>query len=247
MKKILLAVTLACSMTAFTKDKHLSEAVRNEFDNSFYAEFKGKAFSKMTNSKSLLVLLNTSGEDAYDKSFVLASRTSAKFEELTTEGLYIFIASSQKTVIFVDDAAEKITVIGLDNEESQEILNRLQKNESTAPFLSENRFLGYGLSYLQGSWSVEKIAETDYKSPFNVLSAGDLTGKMMYVAEEETSDNICSIGKCTSGGAGSNACDINDSLGPIKQTCSVKCNEGYYACCDSKTVRCYCCRINAVN
>lgn len=247
MKKIFLAATLACSMTAFSKDQHLSEAVRNEFSNSFYAEFSGKVFTRMTSSKSLLILINTTGEEAYDKSLVLTSQLPARFVDITKDEMDIFIVLSQKTVIFVDNAAEIITVIGLNNDETQGIVTRLKANSSTSPYISDNNFLAYGLSYLNGSWALEKIAASKYKSPFNALANGDRTGRMMLVVEEESGDNMCSIGKCTSGGAGSNSCQITEDLGPIRQTCNVTCNVGYYACCDSKTLRCYCCKINAVN
>lgn len=42
---------------------------------------------------------------------------------------------------------------------------------------------------------------------------------------------------CTSGGAGASECSIDEWT---QNGCSVKCRSGYYACCNSSTVRCFC-------
>jgi hypothetical protein len=245
MRNLLLAASMVISVGSFAKSGDLSEAIKIEFENSFYASFSGNTFSKMTNEQALVLLVNANAVDGeYNRAFVLTTESPAQFEEIGNRQMDVFIIAHQKTALLVDNESETITIVGLDNEDSWNVISRLEKNQVTAGHISQNKLLAFGMSYLEGAWVAEKFDGCTYKSPFNFLSVGDRMGVIKFIGEEESDGgNLCAKGKCTSGGAGSSSCDITDDLGPIGQKCHVVCNSGYYSCCNSKTVRCYCCKI----
>lgn len=237
MKKILFLCASFFYLNSLFAQNELATTIGNIFSNSFYLTFSGNLKTKMTNDKSLVIVVNSSGIDGqFDKAFVLTAESSASFNDFTSTNSNVFISSDQKSVIILNNDDQTIKVIGLDNSGTQSIKSSLQNNSTTSSHLSSKGFLSYGLSYLQGRWSNDSLSVSNYLNPFNYLASADMTGHMMVVIGDE-GGNDCT--KCTSGGTGSSSCSITEWPGV---GCSVTCNTGYYACCNSSTTKCYCCK-----
>jgi hypothetical protein len=90
---------------------------------------------------------------------------------------------------------------------------------------NETLINGYGLSHRSGNYSISLIE------------------KPTTVTDDLLLNGVSSVGKarkCDSGGAGSSECMTSaGALGGGSQ-CSVKCNKGYYSCCNDNVNECTC-------
>src|SRR5690242_16409083 len=100
MKKLLFLCASSFCLNPLFSQSELSTAIRNIFSNSFYLTFSGNLKTKMTNDKSLAIVVNSSGTDGqFDKAFVLAAESSVSFNDFNSSNSDVFINSDQKSVI----------------------------------------------------------------------------------------------------------------------------------------------------
>jgi hypothetical protein len=234
-------VMLLCGMLVRGQEE-LSVEVAAALGNKFYDEFTGHAVAKQTNERALVITIGTRNNNIHDKAFVVTAEEAAKFDNFEIDACKVYIAASQRTVVLVDEKGGTLYCIGLDTEESRKVLESLKASEKLAGTVPVT-FLGYGISYLTGGFDLRRMRESKDLDPFNYLGSGDLGGKMGRDPGTEVNggQNNCALSNCTSGGAGADDCSISEGA-LIPQDCSVKCKSGYFACCNSKVVRCYCCK-----
>jgi hypothetical protein len=227
----------------------LSKKIENAFSEKLFSKFSGKCFLKETTPNSFLLLINSRNSiDSYDKAFVVVSESNQTKPTIDEQSTYeFFIPLNKRFVIIYNQKTDKIFVAGLSDQAASDAIERFKSNENIKSALLNQDVLGYGLSYLNNTiWNISKIKESKYKTPYYTLDYANMTNKNAALAlappDDDTGGGVsCAQGTCTSGGAGSSSCSITES--PLNQECSVTCNSGYYACCVSSTVRCYCCKI----
>jgi hypothetical protein len=245
-KLFLLACFIAGSSNLFAQSE-LSNAVRQTFSNSFYATFAGNTKAKLTNDRSLVVTIGSdeNNMNEHQRAFLLTAESAPRYHEFESGDCEFFVTTNQTVAIIVNNADQTVSLIGLDNDETKAVKNLLEENALIASHFSGNNFFSYGISFIEGKWSLELLSKSKYKNPFNYLASGDLTGKFApeNLGEAGGGYVLCEQGSCTSGGAGSSTCSISEEYMGVKQACSVSCNTGYYACCNTKAVRCFCCKI----
>ncbi|RYF89045.1 MAG: hypothetical protein EOO03_06960 [Chitinophagaceae bacterium] len=226
----------------------LSQSIENAMGEKLYAKFSGRCFVKTPSSNSFLLLVNTNNSsDSYDKAIIVFSEGNQTKPSIDEQGIYeFFIPQHKRYIIVYNQKNDKIFIAGLTDQAAKESIDRFKSNATIKSALTNQDVLGYGLSYMSNTiWNMAKIKESQYKSPFNTLDYANMTNPQAATAlpppdEENLGDVSCAQGTCTSGGAGSSSCAIAEA--PFGQECSVTCNAGYYACCVSSSVRCYCCK-----
>lgn len=242
------ALSLLMFFQSCTAQK-LSQTIENALGEKVYARFSGNVFLKPTNAGSYLLLVNTTqSTDSYDKALVVFSETGQSKPGIDEQATYeFFIPDNKRFIVVYNQETDKIFIAGLTDEAARQSVERFKSNAGIHSALTNQDVLGYGLSYMSGTiWNMAKIKESRYKSPFNTLDYANMTDPQAAATlvppdEENGSSVSCAQGTCSSGGAGSSSCSITEA--PLGQTCTVTCNTGYYACCVSSTVRCYCCKI----
>lgn len=227
----------------------LSKSIVQAMNEPLYAQFTGTCFLKPTTDQSLLLLFNTKGSsDSYDRNLVLFSESAITAPVINEKATYeVLIPQSRRYLVLYEHGAERLTILGLSDEDASQKIKRFKENSSLTSRIQPGSRLGYGMSYMVGLWNKARVQESEYRQPFNTLDYSnsakpELAGKLLPVAMEGVTANLCAEGKCQSGGAGSNSCSITESF-PIEQQCTVNCNSGYYSCCNTTVMRCYCCRI----
>jgi hypothetical protein len=244
MKTLLFAFLLFLAAGAADGQSLTTRTVQDRYKETNYDLFEGKVKARQTNPRALVVSFSTSDPSAYDRAFVLTAEKDIVFENFSSEKAHAFIHVSQRFAVIVDDVTEQVYILGLDEEATAKELELLKSDQAIGSHVSGSDFLGFGMSYVTGSWKIESLEKCTYLNPFNYLGSGDLTGKAGYNAADELNggSGLCDKGVCTSGGAGSDNCEITEDYVGIHQTCKVTCKAGYYSCCVSKTTRCYCCK-----
>lgn len=248
--KLLLLSFLVATLFQSCIAQKLSQsiAIENAMGERLYAKFSGRCFVKTTGQNSYLLLVNTNNSsDSYDKAIIVFSEGNQTKPAIDEQDIYEFFIPNHKRYIIVNNPKNnKIFIAGLTDQAAKESIDRFKSNEIVKSALTNQDVLGYGLSYMSNTiWNMAKIKESKYKSPFNTLDYANMTNRQAATAlppaeEENLGDISCAQGACTSGGAGSSSCAITEA--PLGQECSVTCNSGYYACCVSSSVRCYCCK-----
>lgn len=104
--------------------------------------------------------------------------------------------------------------------------NNTIKTYTIADIKGDGVFNGFGLAHRVGKFILHDIQ--NQKSIFEIITV---------VGTNSTSRTL----NCHSGGTGSNSCSIESPI--IGGSCSVSCNEGYYACCDQSKNECGCVEI----
>ena len=227
--------------------QNLSGAIERSIGEELYLKFTGKLFVKETKENSLLLLCNTSLESPayFDKAFVIFSETSIPRSQFNTDDVFeIQVPESKRMAIIYNITTNKIYFIGLTNNIDQ--INTIKTNAGLAGAISNQDYLGYGLSFLNSKWDASKIKDGLYKYAFNLLDYAnienlDLAKNLPPVGDEKPGHKFCNKKVCSSGGTGSTSCSISEGM-PISQSCTVACNGGYYTCCDSLVARCFCCK-----
>lgn len=229
--------------------QNFSQSIENAIGGKLYAKFSGKAFVKSGNEDSYLLMINSNNSsDTYDKAIILFSENKIEKPIINSEeNLEFFIPDNRRYIIIYNKSLNKIISVGLSDQNAKDAVDKFKANFKEKSLLANNNISGYGLSYLTGFWNINKIKESKYNLPFNTLDYSNIANpnaaKNLPTPENEkfVAPGLCDIGQCTSGGAGSSSCSISEGF-PVEQSCTVTCNTGYYACCRSSDIRCYCCK-----
>lgn len=229
--------------------QNFSQSIENAIGEKLYSKFSGKGFVKPCTDESFLLMINSNNSsDTYDKAIILFSDSLIAKTKIINEGiLEFFIPENRRYIVIYNKTVNKISIIGLSDQNAIKAIDNFKVNLKEKSLLTNNDIFGYGLSYLTGFWNINKIKESKYKVPFYSLDYSNIANpeaaKKLPLPENENFDapGFCDIGQCTSGGAGSSSCSISESF-PVEQSCTVSCNSGYYACCRSSDMRCYCCK-----
>jgi hypothetical protein len=83
---------------------------------------------------------------------------------------------------------------------------------------------GYGLSFRKGNYTLISVENPTLISDLLLLNG----------------ERIAPATKCDSGGAGSSECSTDGGAAGFGASCSVKCNKGYYSCCNDNLNECRC-------
>lgn len=241
---------IICSMILFQScsSQKLSKSIEGAIGEKLYAKFTGRVFVKESSDNSSLLLINTNkSSENYDKAIVVFSDVKQSLPPIDETATYeFFIPENRRYIVIYNQKTEKISLAALTDKAAKELVDHFKSSPGIKDVLTKD-ILGYGLSYMSNTlWSSERIKESRYQSPFNTLDYANMTNPAASAAlvppdEENTGSVSCAQGVCSSGGAGSGSCSITEA--PLNQSCTVTCNSGYYACCVSSTVRCYCCKV----
>ena len=243
MKKFIFFLCFSTVILTSCIAQNLSKAIENSFGEKLYSKMNAKLFVKDVGTNYQLILIRTNGfvNDSYDRAIIIFSESALSKLPLNSNDDYeIQIPDSKKYLVIYNTTKNQISFVG--TSDMQNKIKIIKSNSNLTNAISNIDCLGYGMSYLTGSWNAQKIVENHYKIPFNSL---DFSRNINPVSPQmliEDPGVSCKEGTCTSGGAGSNSCSITE--GEV-MSCSVTCNTGYYACCVSSTTRCYCCKVQA--
>lgn len=243
----LLAISILLIFQSCTKQT-TREAVEKAINEKMYASFSGKVNIKETFENSYLILINTTNStDSYDKAIVVTSETPLIKPNISASDTYtFFIPENKRYIVIYNHNTTKISIIGLNDNLALQSISKFKSNSDILPSIENSETLGYGLSYLRGLWNMRKTEDSKYKNPFNILGCADMlkpdAPNNLPPIEDEENAKLCELGTCTSGGAGSTSCSISEPAPAMG--CTVSCSAGYYACCRSSDVRCFCCKIN---
>ncbi len=245
MKKNLLILLFLTTITLSSCiGQNLSKSIENSLGEKLYLKISGKLYLKQSSQNTILLLCRSTitSEENFDKAITIFSETSIlKLDISETDEYEIQIPESKKFAVLYNITKNKIYFIGTSDKKND--ITQIKQNSAISKAISESDYLGYGFSFMNGSWSTQKIKDSQFKQPFNTLDfANNQNTQLKTTPPIDDDDGVsCALGTCTSGGAGSSSCSITEA--PFNQSCTVTCNSGYYACCVSSTVRCYCCKI----
>jgi hypothetical protein len=196
----------------------------------------GNSLLKVTANNELMILQATNPKKPkeIDKIIIVAFEKNASIpiHDKNLEYTDLVFFSDKRSIALHSKVDNKIYLLGLDESESQHKIDLLKSNKNTKNALKEP-LLGYGISVLTGSWNLDKLMNNKYHSAFNQL---DYSSNIYSIVPPDDGGSGGSV-NCTSGGPGASECSIGEwpSI-----SCSVTCKSGYYACCDSKTTKCFC-------
>jgi hypothetical protein len=216
--------------------------------NTGTQHFSGKFFFPETRSNALLLFTKSkdakNGDGYFDKAFVLVSeKPLALIPAFSGSEMEITILKNKKILLLTNSMDGIVHLLATYDMESE--VNRVKIQLQKAGLQVGTVNYGYGISFLNGIWEKEKAMNSRFKQPFTILDDADvkLAKKIqdgrIQLNDADDDGNLCALGSCTSGGAGSTSCSITEP----GNGCEVSCTGGYYACCNSSTVRCYCCKI----
>jgi hypothetical protein len=188
----------------------------------------GETWARVNAQNELTILQSTDGEpQTAEKMFVLTLEGS---ENLPVEGKLgdsdvAFLPESNLFVLHTN-ANNSIYLFGLNDEKSREKIGLLKSNPRIRANIKAEVF-AHGISESSGSWE-QKAGQLD-------VSVSNFLLPKVGISPEEGGGSGGST--CTSGGTGSSSCSITEWT---QTTCSVTCGAGYYACCNSSSVKCTC-------
>ncbi len=110
----------------------------------------------------------------------------------------------------------------------------LSTNTSYQSILDDKVFFGYGLSIHEGSFDLNEFLIQNNKTVFDVILAQNerkLPLSDIKIMQEDPPKPPCD----------SNACSTSWMMFGVQYTCSVSCNDGFTARCDSYRCRCVAC------
>jgi len=167
--------------------------------------------------------------------------TKPAFSE--TDVVEIKIPESKKYMAIYNLTTNRLYFAG--TSDARPDIEQVKSGSGLSPIVANADYLGYGFSYINAGWDAARIRESHYTTPFYTLDYANTYDQALRLAlppvedEGEGGGGLCAQGKCTSGGNGSSSCSITEIMGIA---CTVTCNTGFYACCNSATTRCYCCK-----
>lgn len=232
MKKILTGLLFFCNQAFSQTDATL---IKTAISEGVYKSFTGQVQIKQTEQKSLLLFFTTSeGDQAnFDKSILIETNSSDKSIELSdNDKCEVFIPQSRKYILINNLTRQKVVFVGLyDVETAIASVSVKLAGQSLG-----HNFIGFGLSYMENKWSKDAVLkQTSLVADEVLLKANN----NIPASVKETGVNKVKGVTCHSGGAGASQCSVEEGL-PITQVCSVTCNAGYYACCNTSTFKCKC-------
>ena len=195
----------------------------------------GKVVLQVTENNELMLLQSSDPNtpNQVDRIIILAFdkgiNIPIKDQDLKTTSMFFF--SDKRAIALHSEIENKVFLVGLNEQESQEKKDLLNLNLLIKDSYTET-LLGYGISVLTGKWDLEKLTTNKFSSAFDKL---DYSNQLMNIVPLTGGGG--GAPNCTSGGAGASECSIEETIGG---KCSVTCQAGYYACCDSRTVKCNC-------
>lgn len=184
--------------------------------------FTGVILSTPTSGSESMVLLKERGRNNFTRAFVLQSKNGQIKAFNSFEGNLIKVEGG--LVILRGD---EIHYMGIESEES---FSKLRELEEISRNL-KSYALGFGLSSNKGEWNIEEDMFQNFTA--NEILAISSLGANKVKLNSNDKTMAC---ECTSGGAGSTSCSIDEPL----NGCSVTCGAGYYSCCLSSVTRCLC-------
>ncbi len=184
--------------------------------------FTGVIFATPTLGDENIVLLKEKGSENFTRAFVLQSNVNQikSFDSLQGN----LIKTGSGLVIL---KGEELHYVGIDSEESILLLKTLEELTGNL----KSYALGFGFSSNKGKWSMGE--DIFLKLTANeILTFTSLNPKMKGL---KANGKVMAC-ECTSGGAGSTSCTIDEPW----NGCSVSCGSGYYSCCVTSVTRCIC-------
>lgn len=174
-----------------------------------------------SNNEILVMSKSRSELGHYDRAFVFQHREKPDLTDMVLKEFALFESA------MLVNAGNTLLFIAVDNDDNHSLLNQIRAREQATKVVP---IWAYGLSTHKGSWATSIRA--DDVSAHNAL--------IEYSKNRTERGKVPPVGgepNCTSGGTGSSSCSITELFG---MSCSVTCDDGYYACCDSKTTTCKC-------
>ena len=236
---------LFLALTVLAQD--LTSEISNSLSEGIFKNFSGKLFTKKTSENTFMVCLQEPGKSVITKSFVVMNDQPLTPMSASESDQYsVIIPKNKRFLLLYNTTTQSLTIIGVKNAEHGNAISQIEANKKLSSLSVSSQILGYGLSFISGTWSIEKIKQSPYKLPYNTLDYSDMhntemASKLPSPENESLSSDPpadCSSSACTSGGEGATSCS---TVGPLNE-CSVTCSAGYYACCNDTRVKCNCCR-----
>ena len=196
-----------------------------------------KVYLKRVNANSILLFFQSKTDDVkyFKRSILIESK-----EDLTSvifplgASFDVVIPQSQKFIAFCSKNGEQSFLFGLyDAHESLHAINaKLTGKKPTIIF-------GYGISYMQNIWDKDNAMKSKKDKAIAVLI--DANTNISETDKQSLQASLAAPGgtTCNSGGVGSSSCSVEQGF-PTTQVCSVSCNAGYYACCNTTSFTCTC-------
>jgi hypothetical protein len=238
---LLTMVTMVLMRSCTGQD--VGRAIEDVIDEKLYVKFTGQLYVKETKENSLLIFCKTDPSAGhYDKAFAIFSERPIPKMWFSEQDVFeVQIPDSRRFAIVYNKTRDQLHFIGLTDVSAR--ISSIKAKKEVARSVTNQDYLGYGLSFLSGVWDVGKVKGSSYKYAFTTLDYADVKNAGRVIPpEDEGGYKFCKRGACTSGGAGSTSCSISEDIGPVNQSCTSSCGAGYYACCDSSVTRCYCCK-----
>lgn len=247
---VTIAAFFLISCSKMTKDESSSDLplIKEVFSLKTTQVIEGRAFIPNTHSNSSLIFLQTKNvkgnKDLFDVALLLTSeRQLNKIVFDSNSDIECNILDNQKVMVLHSKKGKTVHIIG--TSDMDEEMKKVKSKLSAVGYEVKMTNSGFGLSLMKGGWNRSLIEASQYKNAFNLLDVADIknankVNKIVTNAEDDDDNSqLCVLGSCTSGGAGSTSCSLTEPT----NGCTVTCTTGYYACCNSTTVRCYCCKI----
>ena len=242
-KKMLFFICLLFISCA-SKSQDLSQKIENAIGENLFVSFNGNVFARQLTNNTLLIAYKAANDPkgSFDKAFILMSENNtSSFSFSENENYKVFIPANRRYAVVYNTVKNQIFFIGLNEDATKNKIASFKANSSLKGAVLLNQYLGFGVSYVTGTWDGSKIKNSTYIDPFNILASANMNQTIQPALVDPGSGGVsCAQGTCTSGGAGSTSCSIGEGGG--MGSCSVNCTSGYYACCVSSSVRCYCCK-----
>lgn len=208
---IVMFLVVSCEDQEISQTKYLDLDNFNSLITDTDGEsYTGEVTSFVTDSNEIVIKL----KGTINKLYVLQKEETPDELNLNNEKSQIIYLRNALVINAV--SSSQIYYLGVNNQAGEKIRHRVK----TKVNLSQELF-GYGLAQMD----ISDFTEYDfqkYKSVYQSLAK--VSGKSIDTLMQE----------CNSGGPGSSSCSYSDPSGG----CSVSCNGGYYACCDTTGRKC---------
>lgn len=219
MKRFFLFVLLIVLWNACTSEKEFNTLDAQKLAQELKAEhLNGRISLTTTADNEYFVFYGNENESKFSKAFVV--QFDKAIEAVSFNGDSEVILLEEGFVVMNSELG--IRYFGAANSGSANNVKQIEDIIGS----SLKSYLGFGFSYFRGEWKED--ADVNLNSARNILSTNSLIAERAEITDGKVS--------CTSGGAGSASCSIENPL----TACSVSCQDGYYACCVSSTTQCFC-------
>lgn len=242
MAMLCLALTVTTAMLVQSCNRHdefvaAKQALQTSMQGAIQTD--GDVFIRITANNEIVIAQTGSSKDTVEHIYVLAL---PKGQPITMrEGKLgysdMLCYKDKRAMVLHSEADNKWYFFGIDEDASRNKVRIL----SADPTLGSNIggiSMGYGLSKINGRYNAQKLADTTKKYASNLLAVTDMSGRLSAKTVAMATDDDAPE-DCTSGGPGSSTCSISEGV-LFPNTCSVTCNVGWYSCCNSSSVKCFC-------